>query len=234
MHIPCCFIDPIKMALEISQKHEWPRASPRGQVQVHWNSCFLKLRGGLLIKPWERIEEVTSCLLSLAMNSSPLNLYGIPFRSWLLLNQNISWIRQAEMSANQFSSQEKNQGILRQEKSDLFYDIHKNFHIYFVTIITILSAVISAFIFIIIVWRTYSCCKLRKSNYFETAIIAGLPIEHKHQMTQAKQSVETDKKYISRTKSKELQPLSANLSAINSPQNCKNCCQCFSINMSNV
>merc|ERR1711915_616620 len=176
----------------------------------------------------------TSCLLSLAMNSSPLNLYGIPFRSWLLLNQNISWIRQAEMSANQFSSQEKNQGILLQEQSDVFNDIHRNFHIYFVTIITILSAVISAFIFIIILWRTYNCCKLRKRNYYETAIIAGLPTEHKSQKTQSMQSVIIDKKDISSTKSKELQLLSANPNTIKGPQSCKNCCQCYSINMANV
>ena len=99
------------------------------------------------------------------MKNKIFNLYGIPFRSYLLLNQNISWIRQAELRMNQFSSQERNQVTPREERKDLFDEIHTNFHTYFVTIITVLSAVISAFIFIIIVWRAYNfCCKSSKRD----------------------------------------------------------------------
>merc|ERR1711915_438320 len=69
------------------------------------------------------------------MRSKIFNLYGIPSRSYLLLNQNISWIRQAALRMNQFSSQERNQVTPRDERKDLFDEIHTNFHIYFFTII---------------------------------------------------------------------------------------------------
>merc|ERR1711915_582157 len=99
------------------------------------------------------------------MRSKIFNLYGIPSRSYLLLNQNISWIKQAALRMNQFSSQERNQVTPREERKDLFDEIHTKFHIYFVTIITILSAVISAFIFIIIICRVYHfCCKSSKRD----------------------------------------------------------------------
>ena len=113
--------------------------------------------------------------------STPLNLYGIPFRSWLLLNQNSSWIRQAEMK--QFSSQEKNQEVYRKPDLGLFHEVHASFHLYFVTIVTVLSAVISAFIFMIIMWRTYKCfSKVRKGGCVNQTL-SPLPFVDKRQIS---------------------------------------------------
>eukprot|EP00092_Neocalanus_flemingeri_P043386 GFUD01047802.1.p1 GENE.GFUD01047802.1~~GFUD01047802.1.p1 ORF type:complete len:166 (+),score=37.15 GFUD01047802.1:55-552(+) len=109
--------------------------------------------------------------------STPLNLYGIPFRSWLLLNQNSSWIRQAELKTNQFSSQERNQEVQRNP------DPHTSFHTYFVTIVTVLSAIISAMIFMIIMWRTYKCFSRVRKNVCENHKLSALPIVDKRKMS---------------------------------------------------
>ena len=116
--------------------------------------------------------------------STPLNLYGIPFRSWILLNQNNSWIQQAEMKTSQFSSQEKNQVVQRRPDLNLFHNVHSSFHLYFVTIITVLSAIISAFIFVIIVWRIYKCYKrVRKGSDCENQKLNSLPMADKRQIS---------------------------------------------------
>ena len=115
--------------------------------------------------------------------STPLNLYGIPFRSWLLLNQNSSWIRQAELKTSQFSSQEKNQEVHRKPELGLFHDVHTSFHLYFVSIITVLSAIISVLIFMIIVWRTYKCFSRVRKGGCENQKLSPLPIVDKRQIS---------------------------------------------------
>ena len=114
--------------------------------------------------------------------STPLNLYGIPFRSWLLLNQNSSWIRQAEMKTSQFSSQEKNQEVYRKPDLGLFHEVHNSFHLYFVTIVTVLSALISALIFLIIIWRTYKCFSKVRKGGCENQKLSPLPFIDKRQI----------------------------------------------------
>ena len=109
--------------------------------------------------------------------STPLNLYGIPFRSWLILNQNTSWIRQAEM--RQFSSQERNQEVFRKPDLGLFHEVHTGFHLYFVTIVTVLSAIISAFIFLIICWRTYKCFSRGRKGGCVNQKLSALPVVDK-------------------------------------------------------
>eukprot|EP00092_Neocalanus_flemingeri_P043384 GFUD01047800.1.p1 GENE.GFUD01047800.1~~GFUD01047800.1.p1 ORF type:complete len:172 (+),score=37.47 GFUD01047800.1:55-570(+) len=115
--------------------------------------------------------------------STPLNLYGIPFRSWLLLNQNSSWIRQAELKTNQFSSQERNQEVQRKPELGFFQNFHTSFHLYFVTIVTILSAIISAFVFLIIMWRTYKHFSHARKTGCENHKLSPLPIVDKRQLS---------------------------------------------------
>merc|ERR1711872_889141 len=125
---------------------------------------------------WNKAARSTSTAMS-----TPLNLYGVPFRSWLILNQNTSWIRQAEM--RQFSSQERNQEVYRKPDLGLFHEVHTNFHLYFVTIVTVLSAIISAFIFLIIRWRTYKCISRGRKGGCVSQKLSALPIVDKRKMS---------------------------------------------------
>ena len=94
-----------------------------------------------------------------------LNLYGIPFRTWVRMN-NISVALgsgEAEefLGTSQFSSQERN---TEGDTGKMLHNVHDEFHTYFVLIIVMLSAVISAVIFVAIMFTVYSCCCSKPSS----------------------------------------------------------------------
>ena len=91
---------------------------------------------------------------------SNINLYGIPFRTWIKMN-NVSVVSgsgEAEefLGTSQFSSQERNTEGDR--LGNMLHNIHDDFHTYFVLIIVILSAIVSAVIFVAVIFTAYSCC----------------------------------------------------------------------------
>ena len=93
-----------------------------------------------------------------------LNLYGIPVRTWIRMN-NISVVLgsgEAEqfLGTSQFSSQERN---TEGDMGKMLNNVHDEFHTHLVLIIVILSAVVSAVIFVAIIFTLYSCCCSRSS-----------------------------------------------------------------------
>ena len=88
-----------------------------------------------------------------------LNLYGIPFRTWVRMNNISVTLGSGEadqfLGTSQFSSQERN---TEGDSGKMLHNVHDDFHTYFVLIIVILSAVISAVIFVAIIFTAYSCC----------------------------------------------------------------------------
>lgn len=93
-----------------------------------------------------------------------LNLYGIPVRTWIRMN-NISVVLgsgEAEqfLGTSQFSSQERN---TEGDMGKMLNNVHDEFHTYLVLVIVILSAVVSAVIFVSIIFTLYSCCCSRSS-----------------------------------------------------------------------
>jgi len=93
-----------------------------------------------------------------------LNLYGIPVRTWVKMN-NISVVlgsgeEEQFLGTSQFSSQERN---TEGDMGKMLHNVHDEFHTYLVLIIVILSAVVSAVIFVAIIFTLYSCCCSRSS-----------------------------------------------------------------------
>ena len=77
---------------------------------------------------------------------SNINLYGIPFRTWIKMN-NVSVVSgsgEAEefLGTSQFSSQERNTEGDR--LGNMLHNIHDDFHTYFVLIIVIFSVAFSS------------------------------------------------------------------------------------------
>ena len=96
-----------------------------------------------------------------------LNLYGIPFRTWVRMN-NISYsvvlgsgVEEEFLGTSQFSSQERN---TEGDSGKMLHNVHDGFNTYFVLIIVILSAIVSAVIFVAILFTVYSCCCSQSSS----------------------------------------------------------------------
>merc|ERR1711874_183985 len=101
----------------------------------------------------------------LNMREDRVNLYGVPFRTWVLmrnsstLDMERSISQSDQLRSNQFSSQERNQDSL----NEILHEVHDDFHTYFVLIVTVLCGMISAIVFLIILATIAKCCCSRGS-----------------------------------------------------------------------
>ena len=85
-----------------------------------------------------------------------INLYGIPYRSWVVM-RNLTRVAAPDtdrlLGTSQFSSQERNQA---EDFGSLLHSVHDDFHSYFVVVV--LAAAISALVFMAIIFTLYSYC----------------------------------------------------------------------------
>merc|ERR1712038_769797 len=94
------------------------------------------------------------------MRQDQINLYGVPFRTWVLmrnsstLDMERSISQMDQLRSNQFSSQERNQDSL----NEILHEVHDDFHTYFVLIVTVLCGMISAIVFLLILATIAKCC----------------------------------------------------------------------------
>merc|ERR1711874_412397 len=119
----------------------------------------------------------------LNMREDRVNLYGVPFRTWVLMRNSSSLDMERSISqsdqlrSNQFSSQERNQDSL----NEILHEVHDDFHTYFVLIVTVLCGMISAIVFLLILATIAKCCcsggqancKTQPSKYKDSA---SLPV----------------------------------------------------------
>merc|ERR1712061_676609 len=100
-----------------------------------------------------------------------INLYGVPFRTWVLMRNSSTWDMERSISqmdqlrSNQFSSQERNQDSL----NEILHEVHDDFHTYFVLIVTVLCGMISAIVFLIILATLAKCCCSKPSRHENSA-----------------------------------------------------------------
>ena len=87
-----------------------------------------------------------------------INLYGIPYRSWVVM-RNLTRVPTPDtdrlLGTSQFSSQERNQA---EDFGSLLHSVHDDFHSYFVVVVVVLAAAISALVFMAIIFTLYSYC----------------------------------------------------------------------------
>merc|ERR1712062_414720 len=105
------------------------------------------------------------------MRPDQINLYGVPFRTWVLMRNSSTFDMERPISqmdqlrSNQFSSQERNQDSL----NEILHEVHDDFHTYFVLIVTVLCGMISAIVFLIILATIAKCCCSQPSERKNTA-----------------------------------------------------------------
>ena len=108
-----------------------------------------------------------------------INLYGIPYRSWVVM-RNLTRVAAPDtdrlLGTSQFSSQERNQA---EDFGSLLHSVHDDFHSYFVVVVVVLAAAISALVFMAIILTLHSYCSCSVSRHASGRALSRLASCHR-------------------------------------------------------